>query len=298
MFENPFSQQYIASIKQSTIAVQGENDPLYKEIEERAADYERPALDASIDSVWKKTPGINGRKVNIEKSYQKMKKSGEFSEDLLVYDVVKPKVHLEELSASPIYRGNPEKEMVSFLINVSWGEEHIPTILETLKEHEVKATFFVEGKWANKHVNLVKMIGEEGHVIGNHAYNHPDMNTLTNEEIRYQIEETNKILKAIIGKSPLYFAPPSGSYNNQVVQIADELGMETILWTVDTVDWKKPTTDVMVNRVLSKIHNGATILMHPTPPVANGLDVLIREIKEKEYKIGTVPSLLKEERND
>src|SRR5699024_11460970 len=91
--------------------------------------------------------------------------------------------------------------------------------------------------------------------------------------------------QAITGKSPQWFAPPSGSFNDEVVQVADDLGMETILWTVDTIDWKKPSVSVMLNRVLTKLHSGATILMHPTDPVSKGLAELIREIKKKGYRI-------------
>lgn len=125
------------------------------------------------------------------------------------------------------------------------------------------------------------MIDEQGHIIGNHAYNHPDMATLSNQKIVEQITQTNEILTAITDKTPKWFAPPSGSFNDQVVQSAFNLKMETILWTVDTIDWKNPSVNVMINRVNSKIHPGATILMHPTSVIANGLDDLIKVIKEK-----------------
>src|SRR5699024_8983294 len=125
------------------------------------------------------------------------------------------------------------------------------------------------------------MIDEQNHIIGNHAYNHPDMARMDRDEIYEQINRTNEILQAITGKSPQWFAPPSGSFNDEVVQVADDLGMETILWTVDTIDWKKPSVSVMLNRVLTKLHSGATILMHPTDPVSKGLAELIREIKKK-----------------
>ncbi|MED4474613.1 MULTISPECIES: polysaccharide deacetylase family protein [Oceanobacillus] len=271
-------------------------DSLYMEIEEKSKEFEQPPVDAYIDDVWKKTPGRNGIKVNIDKSYEKMKDKGVFDESLLVYKEIPPKVKLADLQASPIYRGHPEKEMVSFLINVSWGTEYIPDILKTLNDHKVKATFFIEGKWAKENPELVKMIDEQGHIIGNHAYNHPDMATLSNQKIVEQITQTNEILTAITDKTPKWFAPPSGSFNDQVVQSAFNLKMETILWTVDTIDWKNPSVNVMINRVNSKIHPGATILMHPTSVIANGLDDLIKVIKEKEYRIGTIEKLLSEER--
>lgn len=280
----------------STLSVT--NDSLYEEIKENveSAAYDEEPQDAYIDRVWKKTPGRDGRKVNIERSYQNMRSTGEFKEKLLVFDSVKPEINLEDLEASPIYRGHPEKQMVSFMINVSWGEEHIPSILNTLQEHQVKANFFIEGKWARENTELVQMIQEKGHLIGNHAYNHPDMNRLNEVEIEEQLKQTNDILTAVTGKTPTYFTPPSGSFNDQVVQVADEKELETILWTTDTIDWKNPSESVMINRVMDKVHPGAIILMHPTPVIKEGLDELILLLKDNGFRLGRIDTLLNTDR--
>lgn len=272
-------------------------DELYMEIEQKSKEYKEEPQNAYIDNVWKKTPGRNGRQVDVNASYEKMKDDeNRFNDDLFVFDEIPPEVSLDELPASPIYRGHPEKQMTAFLINVSWGEEYIPEILQMLKKHEVKATFFIEGKWAKENSEIVQMIDEQGHLIGNHAYNHPDMATLSEEEAYDQINQTNQILNAIIGETPKWFAPPSGSFNDNVVQTAADLNMETILWTVDTIDWKNPSVSVMVNRIREKIHPGATVLMHPTASSTRGLEEMITIIKEKGYKIGTIEALLSEHR--
>src|SRR5690606_34025915 len=171
-----------------------------------------------------------------------------------------PNKHLNDLQAAPIYRGHPEKQMVAFLINVSWGEEHIPEMLKVLSKHKVKATFFIDGAWAQKNVDILKMIEEEGHEIGSHGYNHPNMSRLSKDEITEQLVKTNNIINSITGKVPVYFAPPAGNFNDQVVQIAHQHKMETILWTVDTVDWKNPTKEVLLERVMSKLEPGSMIL--------------------------------------
>lgn len=249
---------------------------------------------AYIDRVWKKTPGRDGRQVNIKKSLEKM--GDRFHKDKLVIDRIEPDIQLNDLGPSPIYRGHPKKEMVALMINVSWGEDYLDDILQVLKEEQVKASFFIEGQWAKKFPEYVQLILEEGHTIGNHAYDHPDMQTLSTQEIEDQIKETNAILKAITNKDPSLFAPPSGSFNDKVVNIAHNLQMETILWTVDTVDWNNPETNDMINNVIEKIHPGAMVLMHPTKPVAEGLEEMIRQIKEKQLKLGTVNDLLKSSR--
>lgn len=265
---------------------------LYKEIVTKSATFYEAPQDAYIDRVWKKTPGRNGLQVNIDKSYEKMDKDKVFNESLLVFEQIEPEISLTDIGPAPIFRGHPEKEMVALMINVSWGTEYIPEILNILNKQKVKATFFIEGKWAKEHTNLVKMIDEQGHTIGNHAYNHPDMARLSNQENADQIIQTNEIIEAIIGKTPQWFAPPSGSYTNDVVEAAHHLNMETILWTVDTVDWKNPSVSVMINRVMTKVHPGAMILMHPTLPVMKGLDQMIIELREQGYKMNTVETLL------
>lgn len=293
---NPFEPNDVVTFSDAVEDVTKTEDPLYEEIQTRSADYEEVPEDAVIDSVWKKMPGRNGVKVDVDKSYEQMKKNETFDETLLVYEQIPPDITMEDLPAAPIYRGHPDKEMAAFLINVSWGTEHIPAILNTLKEHQVKATFFIEGKWAMENTDYVKMIHEQGHVIGNHAYNHPAMSRLSKQDMLDQISQTNEILEAITGEAPKWFAPPSGDYNDQVVEAAAEQNMETVLWSVDTVDWKNPSVSVMMNRVNNNIHPGATVLMHPTSSIVEGLDSLIRNIKEKGYKIGTINTLMSPER--
>lgn len=295
---NPFVMSDLSQsqINDNFVEVSKEENQLLLDVKEKAEQYNEDPEDAYIDKVWKKTPGRNGIVVNVEESYKKIKKADSFDENKLVYETVSPKISLEDLPPSPIFRGHPEKDMVSFLINVSWGTEYIPDILNALKENKVKATFFIEGKWAKENSNLVKMIDEQGHVIGNHAYNHPDMASISKDEMYDQINQTNDILKAIIDKNPTWFAPPSGSFNQEVVKVAHQLDMETILWTVDTIDWQNPSVSVMMDRVMTKLHPGATILMHPTAPVAKGMPDLIKAIKDEGYRLGTIESLLSEER--
>ncbi|MFD1018233.1 polysaccharide deacetylase family protein [Thalassobacillus hwangdonensis] len=269
-----------------------ESTSLYKEIESKSKEMNEAPENAYIDQVWKKTPGLDGRKVDIKKSYEKMKKNGIFDKKLLVYDTVPPGVSIDDLPPAPIYRGNPEKEMVTLLINVSWGEEYIPEMLKTLNEKNVKANFFIDGRFAEKNPDIVKMIHEQEHIIGNHAYNHPDMSRMDKASANESISQTNDVLRSLINDETKWFAPPAGGYNQQVVEAAEELEMYTILWTVDTIDWKKPTKEVLLQRVLPKAHNGATILMHPTAVTADSLDELIDGLRDKGFRIGNIETLM------
>jgi probable sporulation protein (polysaccharide deacetylase family) len=296
VIQNPYTSAYVSTMKVAEVSAVKQPDELYQTIAAKVKDYEKPAQDAQIHTVWKATPGYNGITIDIDESYKKMKKIGKFDEKQLVFKQLKPKVHLSDLPSAPIYRGHPDKTMVSFLINVAWGNEYLPSMLDVLDKHGVKATFFLEGRWAKENPVLVKTIKEAGHEIGNHSYSHPDMARITTDQIRKQIGSTNDVIKEITGAAPVWFAPPSGSFRQDVITVADEFKMETVLWSVDTIDWQKPEPRVLVERVLKKVHNGAMILMHPTDSTSRGLETLIQSIKQKGYSFGSVSMLLDEER--
>lgn len=271
-------------------------DDLYKEIQTYSNEHKIEPIDAKVDTVWKAIPGYNGLEVDVKASYKKMKKQGKFDESKIVFKEIPPNIHLKDLGSEPIYRGNPEKPMVAFLINVAWGNEYIPTILKALDKHEIKSTFFFDGSWVKKNPDLAKQIKEAGHEIGNHAYSHPDLQKRSLAETTEELKKTNDVIEETLGVIPNWFAPPSGSFNKTTLQVADQLNMKTILWTVDTVDWRNPATAEMINRIVSKVENGSMVLMHPTKPTAEGMESMITEIKAKGYKLGTVSDLLSEKR--
>ncbi|OIJ17884.1 hypothetical protein BKP45_20195 [Anaerobacillus alkalidiazotrophicus] len=294
--QNPYTTNYIQEIKADSRSVATFSDPLFIELKQYADERNVPPIDAVVDRVWKAIPGLNGLEIDIEASYEKMRKDGEFLENRLVYKQVPPTIHLSDLPSAPIYRGNPEKKMATLLVNVAWGNEYLPQMLKIMNAHNVKSTFFLDGSWTKKNPTLAKMIIDEGHEIGNHAYSHPDMKKLTNARIREEIKKTNEVIYAILEVKPKWFAPPSGSYRQDVVDIARSMDMYTILWTVDTVDWRNPEPSAMAQRVLQKVEPGSMILMHPTSSATGGLEQLITGLKAKGYQISTVSNLLSEER--
>lgn len=293
---NPIVNTYMASLEENTVPAGMHEDPLYHSIIKNAPTYEIPPSDAKIDRVWKAIPGYNGRMVDVEASYKNMKKIGNFDEKKLIFTQTKPKVHLDSLPPTPIYRGHPDKPMVSFIINVAWGNEYLPEILATLKRHQVSTSFFLEGNWVKNNPELAKMIVSAGHEVGNHSYSHPKMENLSAAQTREQLIKTNEVIEAATGVKCVWFAPPSGGYRDETVKIAAEYNMKTVMWTVDTIDWQKPSPETIINRVMRKIDNGAMVLMHPTESTAKSLDRLIKQIKAKDLKIGTVTELMNEER--
>ncbi|WP_242307991.1 polysaccharide deacetylase family protein [Bacillus cereus group sp. BfR-BA-01331] len=273
-------------------------DNLHEEIQKHVKQYEIMPQNAMIDKIWKATPGYNGKQVDIEASYNNMKKIKKFDQKQLEFKEVSPSVHLEDLPPAPIYRGHPHKRMVGLTINVAWGNEYLPRILEILKKHDVKATFFLEGRWVKENLRFAKMIVDANQEVGNHSYTHPNMKTLSTDEIRDQLQKTNRMIEAATNQKVRWFAPPSGSFRDEVVKIADDFQMGTIMWTVDTIDWKRPEPGVLLQRVMRKIHPGAIVLMHPTSSTTEALDTMIKNLKEQGYKVGNITELLDEKRVD
>jgi probable sporulation protein (polysaccharide deacetylase family) len=269
-------------------------DPLYQEILKKAREIEEAPVEPRVDRIWKLIPGYSGLRLDVEATYKNAdRKNGKYQP---ILTEIPPRKSLWEFTPQPIYRGNPKKKMVALMINVAWGNEYLVQILETLEEKQVKATFFLDGSWLSKNPELAKQIAQAGHEIGSHAYSHPSMSRLSKERIIEEIEKTNQKIEEVLQiKTPL-FAPPSGDFDQRVVNLAWERKMLTILWTLDTVDWRKPPAEEMVNRILSNVENGYLILMHPTEPTAKGLIAMIEGIEQKGLSIGTVSEVISPDR--
>ena len=271
------------------------NNDLRLRIETAAAKLNAPPVDAVVDRVWKAIPGYNGLEIDVESTYRNALLAPK-EPIKLVYRQIEPKVSLNELGAEPIYRGNPAKPMVSLMINVAWGNQYIVPMLDILDEENVKATFFLDGSWLSKNPELATEMLKRGHEMENHAYTHPNMSTLSRARATVEIEKTQKLLKESLGVTNKWFAPPSGDFDQETVEIASSLGLKTVLWTVDTVDWRNPSPESIVAKITSKAEPGTLVLMHPTASSSKALKAMIRGIKAKGLLLGTVSQTLSAER--
>ncbi len=117
---------------------------------------------------------------------------------------------------------------------------YTPDILRTLREHDVRAMFFVCGEMAVDNKDLLAEMTEDGHVVGNHTWSHPLLTRLTRSEIRSQMERTSEVVEDACGEPPVWFRAPYGAWNRTAFQLGADLGMEPLAWTVDTLDWMTP----------------------------------------------------------
>ncbi|MBP2631578.1 MAG: pdaA [Firmicutes bacterium] len=198
----------------------------------------------------------------------------------------------DQKDTEPIFHGNIDQNKVAFVCNVFWGEEFLPDMLKTLEDNNVHITFFIGGTWAKDNPDILKNIVEKGHEVANHSYNHPHPNTLSKDKNKEQILKAETIIQQITGVKTSLYAPPYGEYNDVVLNAAQELDYKTIMWSIDTIDWKRPPSEIVKSRVLKKIHNGAIVLMHPTEPTKKALPELLKELREKGYIVTTVSDVI------
>lgn len=192
----------------------------------------------------------------------------------------------------PIFQGNSGAKAVAITVNVDWGEEYIPEMLKQFKEAGAHVTFFVTGRWAEKNPDLLKQMAAAGHSIQNHGYRHLHFNSLSADQGSAEIKKAEEIIQGITGTKTSYFASPYGEFNANVVAAAQAANYKFIMWSVDTVDWKKPLPETIVSRVIKKVHNDAIILMHPTEPTVKALPDLLKQLQAEKYKMLTIDKVV------
>lgn len=196
-------------------------------------------------------------------------------------------------NSDPIYHGNESIPMISFIVNVAWGNEYLADLLNLLKEKNINLTFFLEGRWVEQFPEFALMVKNSNQEIGNHSYSHKDMRTLSvEEEIYMEITKTNEIIYKVLGVKPKYFTPPYGYFDTRVLEIAERLKMVTILWSLDTLDWKFENPNEIIDRIVPNLKNGSIILMHPTKSSLKALPSIIEQAINKNYKIGNISEML------
>ncbi|NPV52859.1 MAG: polysaccharide deacetylase family protein [Firmicutes bacterium] len=193
----------------------------------------------------------------------------------------------------PIYYVATDEKKVALSLDAVWGADYTDQILDTFDKHHVKTTFFLAGFWLEKFPDRVREIAKRGHEIGNHTYSHPHLNSLSPAEIRTEVMRTHEMIEAITGRKARLFRPPFGEYSNKVIEVAKECGYETIMWSIDSLDWRDLSAGEIVDRVMGKMHNGAIVLFHNNGThTAEALTVIIPELLRQGYKIVPISDLL------
>lgn len=195
----------------------------------------------------------------------------------------------------PIYCVETDKPQIALTFDAAWGNEDTKQIMEILRKHNVKVTFFMTGGWVDSYPEDVKMILAEGHDLGNHSENHKNMSQISDSEIKEEVMKVHEKVKELTGYDMFLFRPPYGDYDNHVIKGVRACGYYPIQWDVDSLDWKDYGVDSIVNTVCSHKHlgNGSIILCHNGAKyTAQALDTLITTLKNKGYEFVPLSQLI------
>ena len=192
------------------------------------------------------------------------------------------------------YMAEGDEKIIYLTFDCGYENGNTEAILDALNKHGVHATFFVVGHYLESAPELVKRMLQEGHTVGNHTYHHPDMSKISNKtDFQKEMEDVRNLYQEITGQEmPMYYRPPQGKYSRLNLQMAKELGYSTFFWSLAYVDWNvdsQPSHEEAFNKLTTRIHPGAIVLLHNTSRT-NGeiMDELLTKWEDMGYTFGTL----------
>jgi peptidoglycan-N-acetylmuramic acid deacetylase len=198
------------------------------------------------------------------------------------------------------YIGDTKEKVIYLTFDAGYENGYTNAILDALKKHNVKVTFFLVGNYISSCPDLVKRMLDEGHQVANHTYTHPNMSHISSvDSFRKELENLECAYEEATGQKMVkYYRPPQGKYSIDNLKMAQELGYKTFFWSLAYVDWyndKQPTKEQAFKKLLGRIHPGAIVLLHSTSKTNSEiLDELLTKWEEMGYTFKTLDELTKE----
>ena len=195
------------------------------------------------------------------------------------------------------FLGNTAEKVIYLTFDCGYENGYTEPILDALKKHNAPAAFFVVGNMIESAPDIVRRMADEGHIVGNHTFHHPDMSAISDRAaFRRELEDLETLYRDTVGEEmPRYYRPPQGKYSPENLTMAKELGYQTVLWSLAYVDWyvdDQPTAEQAYAKLLPRIHNGAVVLLHSTSRTnAEILDELLTRWEEMGYRFASLEEL-------
>ncbi len=206
-------------------------------------------------------------------------------------------VSAEEIAKyNAYYRKDTEEKVLYLTFDAGYENGNTTAILDALKKHNAPAAFFIVGHYLESSPDLVKRMIEEGHIVGNHSFHHPDMSQMNKEQFQKELGELEDLYQTTFGQEMAkYYRPPQGKYSDNNLQIASDLGYKTIFWSLAYVDWDvdhQPSREDALDKLTRRVHPGAIVLLHSTSKT-NGeiLDELLTKWEEMGYTFQSLSEL-------
>lgn len=197
-----------------------------------------------------------------------------------------PVVSKDMTKIAEISHGNKTKPLIALTFDDGFEPAAALSMLNTLKEKNVKATFFLKGTWMSEQPALTQMIIDNGHELGNHSYDHPQFTKLSLPKAKQEIQDQEDVLNRDHQYSPHpYLRFPYGARNAKMLKLVNSMVYTSILWDIDTLDWEMPKEHI-INEAVNKAHNGAIILMHfGKLATAEALPTIIDSLRNKGFTL-------------
>ena len=215
-------------------------------------------------------------------------------------DGAMPIPNLSDAELNPFgayFHGNTGEKTIYITFDAGYENGCTEPILDALKKHKAPATFFLVGPYIEENPQLVQRMAAEGHTVGNHSYNHPDMTTKNYSEFMQQLDKTADAYKQVTGTDmPRFYRPPEGKFTTENLQWAQQAGYITVLWSSAYVDWntdKQPTHDYAFDKIARRTFDGAIFLLHSTSKTnAEILDRQLTRWEQQGYTFGDIRNLV------
>lgn len=194
----------------------------------------------------------------------------------------------------PIYCVECDDKKIALSFDAAWGNDDTENLINILAEYDAKATFFVVGAWVDKYPESVKQLHDAGHQVMNHSNTHPYMTKIDATQKSDELISCNNKISAITGKTPTLFRPPYGDYDNSTIEAAENVGMYTIQWSIDSLDWRDDATaESICKRVVSKAENGSIVLFHnDADHTPEALPTILKTLKDDGYEFVFIEDLI------
>ena len=206
-------------------------------------------------------------------------------------------VSAQELAKYNAYYMEETEEKVLYLtFDAGYENGNTPAILDALKKHNAPAAFFIVGHYLQSSPDLVKRMIDEGHIVGNHSFHHPDMSQMTKEQFQQELGELEQLYQQTFSQEmEKYYRPPQGKFSENNLKLAQELGYKTCFWSLAYVDWnvdQQPSHEDAMDKLTRRVHPGAIVLLHSTSKT-NGeiLDSLLTKWEEMGYTFRSLSEL-------
>lgn len=196
-----------------------------------------------------------------------------------------------------IAMGNKESKFVYLTFDEGYEAGYTDRILQTLKDNNVTATFFITAHYVNTQSELVQKMIDNGHIVGNHTVNHKSMPTLSDEQVKTEVMTLHTTLYEKFGYEMKYIRPPMGEFSERTLSLTNNLGYTTVMWSFAYDDWNEDNQkgiEYAKEKILNNVHNGAVILLHGnSSDNCNVLDYIIKEIKNMGYEFKSLDAFQK-----